>query len=177
MATIEIVKDKKGQFRFRIKANNGETIATGESYKQKPKVMLTLKALKSAVSGKVVDLTIAKPAAKVAAKPGGKKKAAVAKSIKKAATQAKPTMKKPVAKAAPSKSAPTKATSTPAAAKPKASAKPKPKPAASRESIAASETEAANAPVAESDNTQPQTENEVLDLPEFDEADDTNETT
>ena len=31
-AKFEIFKDKKGEFRFRLKATNGEIIATGESY-------------------------------------------------------------------------------------------------------------------------------------------------
>ena len=29
---FEVYKDKKGEFRFRLKAANGEIIATGESY-------------------------------------------------------------------------------------------------------------------------------------------------
>ena len=34
-AKFEIYKDKAGEFRFRLKAGNGEVIATGESYKAK----------------------------------------------------------------------------------------------------------------------------------------------
>ena len=34
-AKFEIYKDKKGEFRFRLKAANGETIATSEGYKSK----------------------------------------------------------------------------------------------------------------------------------------------
>ena len=32
---FEIYKDKAGEFRFRLKARNGEIIATGEGYKSK----------------------------------------------------------------------------------------------------------------------------------------------
>ena len=32
---FEVYKDKAGEFRFRLKARNGEIIATGESYKAK----------------------------------------------------------------------------------------------------------------------------------------------
>lgn len=32
---FEVYTDKKGEFRFRLKAGNGEIIATGESYKAK----------------------------------------------------------------------------------------------------------------------------------------------
>ena len=31
---IEIYKDKKGEFRFRLKAGNGQIIAVGEGYKE-----------------------------------------------------------------------------------------------------------------------------------------------
>ncbi len=33
--TFEIYTDAKGEFRFRLKAGNGEIILTGESYKQR----------------------------------------------------------------------------------------------------------------------------------------------
>jgi uncharacterized protein YegP (UPF0339 family) len=29
---FEIYKDKKGEFRFRLKSSNGQVVATGESY-------------------------------------------------------------------------------------------------------------------------------------------------
>ncbi len=34
-AKFEIYKDKKGEFRFRLKAGNGEIIAVGEGYTSK----------------------------------------------------------------------------------------------------------------------------------------------
>ena len=33
--TFEIYKDKAGEFRFRLKATNGQVVATGEGYKTK----------------------------------------------------------------------------------------------------------------------------------------------
>jgi len=35
MAKFEIYKDKRGEFRFRLKASNGQAILTGEGYKAK----------------------------------------------------------------------------------------------------------------------------------------------
>ena len=35
MGKFEIYKDKKGEFRFRLKAGNGQTILTGEGYSAK----------------------------------------------------------------------------------------------------------------------------------------------
>lgn len=32
---FEIYQDKKGEFRFRLKASNGQVIATGQGYKSK----------------------------------------------------------------------------------------------------------------------------------------------
>lgn len=39
MAKFEVFKDHRGEFRFRLKANNGQIIATGEGYKTKAGVM------------------------------------------------------------------------------------------------------------------------------------------
>ena len=36
---FEVYKDKAGEFRFRLKARNGETIAVSEGYKQKSSCM------------------------------------------------------------------------------------------------------------------------------------------
>ena len=35
MGKFEIYNDKRGEFRFRLKASNGQTILTGEGYKAK----------------------------------------------------------------------------------------------------------------------------------------------
>jgi hypothetical protein len=57
-SAIEIFKDKDRQFRFRIKAPNGEIIATGEAYKTKQACQDTLKVLGAYVTNaKVKDLT------------------------------------------------------------------------------------------------------------------------
>jgi uncharacterized protein YegP (UPF0339 family) len=34
-AKFELYKDSRGEYRFRLKAANGEIVATGESYKTK----------------------------------------------------------------------------------------------------------------------------------------------
>ena len=36
MAKFEVYKDSAGEFRFRLKASNGQVIATGESYRPRP---------------------------------------------------------------------------------------------------------------------------------------------
>jgi uncharacterized protein YegP (UPF0339 family) len=78
MPKFVVKKDAKGQFRFNLVANNGEIIATSESYKAKPAALKTIASIqKGAATAKVVDTTEpAKPAKKVAAK----KKAAVKKA-------------------------------------------------------------------------------------------------
>lgn len=45
MSYIKIYKDRIGEFRFRIKTNNQEIIATGEGYKQKNSVHQALKII------------------------------------------------------------------------------------------------------------------------------------
>jgi uncharacterized protein len=161
MATIEVVKGTNGQFRFRIRANNGEIIATGESYKQKQKVMQTLRSLKSAVNGKVVDLTAPKPAAK----PPAKKTAA--KANRKTTGKAKTAAKKAPVKPAARKAAPTPKTK-PSGTRPRTTT-----PVAPKRSITAGRMEADQATVMEGSNIDPQTETEVDQTPEIDEAGDT----
>ncbi len=43
---FEIYKDKAGEFRFRLKAGNGETILTGEGYKAKDGVLNGIESIK-----------------------------------------------------------------------------------------------------------------------------------
>ena len=43
---FEIYKDKAGEFRFRLKAGNGETILTGESYKAKDGVLNGIESIR-----------------------------------------------------------------------------------------------------------------------------------
>ena len=44
---FEIYKDKAGEFRFRLKAGNGETILTGEGYKAKDGVLNGIESVKT----------------------------------------------------------------------------------------------------------------------------------
>ncbi len=45
-AKFEVYKDKKGEFRFRLKAGNGEIIAVGEGYKTKQSCMKGIESIK-----------------------------------------------------------------------------------------------------------------------------------
>jgi uncharacterized protein YegP (UPF0339 family) len=55
---FELYKDKSGQFRFRLKAGNGEIIATGESYPAKASAQKGVESVKrNAVDAEIVDLT------------------------------------------------------------------------------------------------------------------------
>ena len=89
-AKFEVFKDKKGEFRFRLKAANGETIATGESYPDKAACKRGIASIKkNAPTTEIEDTTdekatvkktVKKPAtvkvkaaAKPAARPRGRK--------------------------------------------------------------------------------------------------------
>ncbi|MBQ7623647.1 MAG: YegP family protein [Clostridia bacterium] len=51
----EVYTDKKGEFRFRLKAKNGQIIATGEGYKTKPSCLNGIKSIqKNAPTAKIV---------------------------------------------------------------------------------------------------------------------------
>ena len=57
-AKFEIYKDKKGGFRFRLKAANNQVIATGESYSSKAGCLKGIESVKkSAVVAAVDDQT------------------------------------------------------------------------------------------------------------------------
>ncbi len=43
---FEIYNDKAGEFRFRLKARNGEIIATGEGYKAKPSCLNGIESIR-----------------------------------------------------------------------------------------------------------------------------------
>jgi uncharacterized protein YegP (UPF0339 family) len=43
---FEVYKDNAGEFRFRLKAKNGEIIATGESYKAKASCLKGIESIK-----------------------------------------------------------------------------------------------------------------------------------
>ena len=52
---FELYKDKSGQFRFRLKAGNGEIIATSESYKTKASATNGIESVKTNAPNAVVD--------------------------------------------------------------------------------------------------------------------------
>ncbi|MCQ2231633.1 MAG: YegP family protein [Paludibacteraceae bacterium] len=55
---FEVYKDKKGEFRFRLKASNGEPIGTGEGYKAKAGCMNGIESIKkNAPDAQIVDET------------------------------------------------------------------------------------------------------------------------
>lgn len=43
---FEVYKDKAGKFRFRLKAGNGEVIATGEAYESKQSCLNGIESVK-----------------------------------------------------------------------------------------------------------------------------------
>ncbi len=52
---FEIYTDKKGEFRYRLKATNGQIIAVGEAYKSKKSCLGGVESVrKNAANGKVV---------------------------------------------------------------------------------------------------------------------------
>ena len=54
---FEIYADKKGEFRFRLKAKNGQIVATGEGYKAKASCKNGIASIKkNAVDAKVVEV-------------------------------------------------------------------------------------------------------------------------
>jgi len=55
MGKFEIYKDKKGEYRFRLKAGNGEIIAESEGYKTKQGCMKGIVSVqKNAVKAKII---------------------------------------------------------------------------------------------------------------------------
>lgn len=54
---FEIYEDKKGEFRFRLKAKNGQIIATGEGYKAKAGCKNGIESIKkNVVDAKIVEV-------------------------------------------------------------------------------------------------------------------------
>ena len=55
---FELYQDKAGKFRFRLKASNGQIIATGEAYESKASAMNGIKSvMKNAPDAKLDDQT------------------------------------------------------------------------------------------------------------------------
>lgn len=94
---FEIYKDKKGTFRWRLLAQNGEAVASsGEGFKERRTVMNAVKKLKDwANTETVIDLDKMKEEAKKAKEAASKKKVAN-KNVK---PVSKTTVKKPAKKA------------------------------------------------------------------------------
>ena len=60
MAKFEVYKDADGQFRFRLKANNGQVIAVGEGYKTRAGVMNGIASIKKNAAVASIDDTTVK---------------------------------------------------------------------------------------------------------------------
>ncbi len=90
-AKFEVFSDAKGKFRFRLKAPNGQIIATGEAYNTMAACMNGIESIKkNAPTAEVKDLVEAAakaPKAKTAAKTTAKKPAAKAKPAPKPAAK------------------------------------------------------------------------------------------
>ena len=52
---FEIYKDKAGEFRFRIRATNGNILASSEGYKAKASALNAIDRIKSDAAGAEVD--------------------------------------------------------------------------------------------------------------------------
>lgn len=58
MSKFEVYEDKRGEFRFRLKARNGQVIATGEGYSSKDGCLNGIESVrKNAPVAEIVDLT------------------------------------------------------------------------------------------------------------------------
>lgn len=52
---FEVYKDKAGEFRFRFKAPNGETMCSSEGYTQKASAMHAIDSIKQHAAGATTD--------------------------------------------------------------------------------------------------------------------------
>jgi uncharacterized protein YegP (UPF0339 family) len=52
---FEVFKDAKGEFRFRLKAGNGEIIASGEGYKTKASALNGIESVQKNAPGASID--------------------------------------------------------------------------------------------------------------------------
>ncbi|WP_377645172.1 YegP family protein [Oryzobacter terrae] len=52
---FELYKDASGKFRFRLKASNGQIIATGEAYESKAAAMNGIASVQKNAAGATVD--------------------------------------------------------------------------------------------------------------------------
>lgn len=134
MSSFEVYKDKKGEFRFRFRAANGEPVFVSEGYKSKASALKTIESIrKNAADAELKDITVAPKAAP--AKTAKTAKKAPAKAGAAAKTPAKA---KPAAAAKPATAAKTTAAKAKAPAKAKMATAPKPKKAAAPKAKATS---------------------------------------
>lgn len=54
-AKFQLYKDKKGEFRFRLVASNGETIASSEGYKTKDSAKNGIESIKKNAASAVIE--------------------------------------------------------------------------------------------------------------------------
>ena len=52
---FELYKDAAGKFRFRLKASNGQVIATGEAYETKASAMKGIESVRKNATGASLD--------------------------------------------------------------------------------------------------------------------------
>ena len=57
LGKFEVYKDNAGKFRWRLRASNGEEIASGQGYESKEGCMDGVKSVKKNATAKVVDMT------------------------------------------------------------------------------------------------------------------------
>ncbi len=56
-AKFELYTDVRGQYRFRLKAANGQIVAVGESYKTKAAALDGIESIRRNAEAPLVDLT------------------------------------------------------------------------------------------------------------------------
>lgn len=57
---FEVYQDKSGEYRFRLKASNGQIIATGQSYKTKKSCLNGIESVKkNTIDAKIEELEMA----------------------------------------------------------------------------------------------------------------------
>ncbi|HEU5144202.1 MAG TPA: DUF1508 domain-containing protein [Dermatophilaceae bacterium] len=52
---FELYKDSAGKFRFRLKASNGQVIATGEAYETKASALKGIESVRKNAGGAALD--------------------------------------------------------------------------------------------------------------------------
>jgi hypothetical protein len=57
LGKYEVYKDAAGKFRWRLRASNGDEIASGQGYESKEGCMDGVKSVKKNARSKVVDMT------------------------------------------------------------------------------------------------------------------------